>query len=330
MTIRRRLMGDRGWGMGAKLSSSIFLFTLFPLLPSPFSHPSAYAVEPVQATAKVLKNKIKIGDEIRFLVQIERPRKFSVIPPAQKIDLSPFEVKSRDPEATIKGSNRVLETYGYTLTVFELGDLQIPSVTIHYRDESGRTNQARTEPMPVKVISVGKKLTDKDDIRPIKGPVSTGTQRFWNRVVGILVTILSVCLIVSVARRWWKARKEAESRKPPHVRARLELGRLKDQGLLEEKKFKEYYSGLSDILRRYMERAMKLEALERTTFEITEEMKRKNFDALSIGKIKTVLEDTDLVKFAKHVPDRATADRLEALLLEVVELTKPADVKKKP
>ena len=113
------------------------------------------------------------------------------------------------------------------------------------------------------------------------------------------------------------------------MRVRIELERLKDQGFLEEKKVKEYYSGLSDILRNYMERALKLEALERTTFEIVQEMKQKNYEAAVIEKIRTVLEDADLVKFAKHMPERSLAERLEREILEVVDMTKPSETVKK-
>ena len=299
---------------------------LLLLIPSVFA---ADRAQPVQVTAKVFKNKIKIGDEFRFIVQIDRPRKFSVIPPQEKIDLSPFESKGRDTSPRISGSNRVLESYGYNLTVFALGELKIPSVSVQYRDESGTLGEAHSEPVAMTIVSVGKKLTDKDDIRPIKGPASTGLLRFLDWVLGSLAFCLGVFLAVKLVRRWLKYRQELEFRKPPHARARLELERLKSKGLLEEKKIKEFYSALSDILRNYMERALHLEALERTTTEIVEDMKRAGFDALTIGKVQIVLEDSDLVKFAKHTPDRAIADRLENEILEIVDLTKPVPTKKK-
>ena len=278
--------------------------------------------EPVQATARVLKPQVKIGDEIRLLITVEHPRKFSITPLSEKIDVSPFEVKKMDPPVR-KGSNRVQEIYGFTLTVFELGDLKIPSVPVSYQNESNRPGEVRTDAVPVKIVSVGKKLTDKDDVRPIKGPVSLGLLRFRTVLFGILAAILCVFLIIKVTRRWLRRQKELESRKPPHVRARLELERLKSQGLLEDKKVKEYYSGLSDILRNYMERAMKLEALERTTFEVLQEMKEKNHGSSLVEKIKHVLEETDLVKFAKNTPERTTADQLEREILDIVEATEP-------
>ena len=307
-----------------KIFGALLMLVLLPV-----SSSAAEKINPVDVTAKVLKSKIKIGDELRFLVQVEHPRKFTVTPPPEKTDLSPFEIKQMDASPLKKGQNRVQETYGFTLTVFEIGELKIPSMTIRYEDESGKPGEVRTEPVLVTVVSVGKKLTDKDDIRPIKGPMSVSLLRFRTWVFAILAGILSVFLGVKIVRRWIQYRKDLESRKPAHVRLRLELKRLKDLGLLEDKKVKEYYSALSDILRNYMDRSWKLQSHEHTTAEILELLKAKNFDKSVTDKIKTVLEETDLVKFAKKVPERALADRLESDILEVVDQTKPSETDKK-
>ena len=88
---------------------------------------------------------------------------------------------------------------------------------------------------------------------------------------------------------------------------------------------KEYYSALSDILRNYMDRVWKFQTHEHTTAEILEILKENNFEKSVIEKIKTILEETDLVKFAKRVPEYALSERLENEILEVAELTKPAE-----
>ena len=277
----------------------------------------------VEVAARVLKSKIKIGDEIRFLVQVEHPRKYTITPPSAKTDLAPFEIKKMDASPTVKGQNRVQETYGFTLTVFEMGELKIPPLTVRYQEESGKSGEVRTDPVPVTVLSVGKKLTDKDDIRPIKGPVSLTFLHLRSWILGFLAASLAIFLIIKIAIRWLRRNQELESLKPPHVRVQIELKRLKDQGYLEDKKVKEYYTALSDILRNYMDRLWKVQAHEHTTIEILELLKEKNFEKSITEKIRTVLEETDLVKFAKVVPERTLADRLESDILSVVDAMKP-------
>src|SRR5207245_506058 len=56
-------------------------------------------------------------------------------------------------------------------------------------------------------------------------------------------------------------------RRPPHEIAAAELERLRGRRLVEHGAFKEYYSALSDIVRRYLEDRFKLRAPEMTTEE---------------------------------------------------------------
>ena len=167
---------------------------------------------------------------------------FSVIPSSGKLNLSPFEIKKIEALPFVGGKNRVRETTILTLTVFELGDLTVPAFPVYFKNGSGSENQVLTEPVRVKVVSVGKKPTDKDDIRPIKGPVSFGIWAFWSLALGVLVALLAVFLAVKIImRRRKKTIMDLESLKPPHERVFLELGRLKQKGFLE--------AGVRDVTR---------------------------------------------------------------------------------
>jgi hypothetical protein len=288
---------------------------------------AAFAAGPVEATAKAMKAKIKIGDELRFHVQVTHPRKYT-LEPLDKPSFGAFELKKASPPVK-RGQNRVTETFGYTLTAFEIGDFEIPPVKVSYRNESGELDQVSTEAVKVKVVSVGKKLTDKDDIRAIKGPASASMVRFRNGLFASLAALLAAAFVFLVARRVIRERKEAESRKPAHERVKIELARLKEQGLLEDKHYREYYAGLSDILRRYIERAMGIEALERTTSELAAEMNRKGIAPQVVNDVRAVLSESDLVKFAKLEPEHALAGRLETTLGAIVEATRPQPKEKK-
>ncbi|MBI3251957.1 MAG: hypothetical protein HYZ52_01375 [Candidatus Omnitrophica bacterium] len=137
-------------------------FILFPLA-------AAAEQSPVKAEARVWQAQATLGDEIRVSVQVEHPRDFSVIPPSPQTPLSPFEIKKIEFSPFRVGKNRVRETLDLTLTVFELGELKIPPIAVTAKSDTGRTVEVRTEPLAVKIVSVGKRVSDKDDIRPIKG-----------------------------------------------------------------------------------------------------------------------------------------------------------------
>ncbi len=150
---------------------------------------------PIDLETKLLKDKIQIGDEFKLYIIVDRPRLVTVSAPNPKVSIKPFEIKSVELSPVKKGQNRIQETFILTMTVFELGDLKIPPIVVPYQVEGGDAGEARTEPVALKVVSVGAKITDKDDIRPIKGPVSVGVIRFWTWVMGILAGALFIFLI---------------------------------------------------------------------------------------------------------------------------------------
>ena len=312
---------NKAFNLFYKLALSVLLFVLFA------AQNAFAAVSSVQATARVIPEKARLGDEIRLFVQVDRPKKYVLFPPSEKIDLAPFEVKKVELSPYVSGKNRVCETFILTLTVFQLGDLTVPPVRIQFQDHKGVRGEVKTEPVTVKIVSVGKKPADKDDIRSIKGPVASGFAGARNWLLGSVAAILAVWLVVIVVRRLRKKFIDPESLKPPHERARLELERLKKQGFIEQHKTKEFYSGLSDILRRYLERQFGTETLERTTAEVVSALKEKTLDPEALEDIRKVLENSDLVKFAKYDPERSVTDELEKRLLNAVDRTRPVPPK---
>ena len=86
--------------------------------------------------------------------------------------------------------------------------------------------------------------------------------------------------------------------------ANEQLQKLRQENLLAKGLTKEYYSRLSDIVRRYLEARFNLRAPEMTTEEFLHSLK---FSTQLNAQHKTALENflnaSDMVKFAKHNPD---------------------------
>lgn len=285
--------------------------------------PAAHAAA-VDVTAKALQDHVTVGDEIRLVIQVERPRSFEAYPPAPDTNVKPFELKRVEAVPTLEGKNRIRQTFVAVLTIFELGDFKIPPIPIAYADASGHEGKVWTDPVPIKVASIGGVPEKDGKLHPIKGPVSLRLAALRNWIFGALAFILAVLLAaLIVIRRRKKTDDDMESRLPAHERAHLEFERLKKSGLLGEGRLKEFYSGLSDILRRYLERRFKVAAIDLTTAEILSAMKELELPADAREKAKDVLENADLVKFAKYSPSRAITERVEEELLQVVDSTKP-------
>ena len=90
---------------------------------------------------------------------------------------------------------------------------------------------------------------------------------------------------------------------PAHVIAFRELDRLKEEKIWNRGMVKEYYTRLTEITRKYIERQFDIPAMESTTEEILDAFKRANLDDNLLNEmLKELLELADLVKFAKEDP----------------------------
>ena len=80
-------------------------------------------------------------------------------------------------------------------------------------------------------------------------------------------------------------------------------------------------------MRRYLERRFTIESLELTTYELIKILKEKEFEAGVVEKIKGLLQNSDLVKFAKFTPAKSLADELVSDLTGIIDKTKPIEQK---
>lgn len=89
---------------------------------------------------------------------------------------------------------------------------------------------------------------------------------------------------------------------PPHVIALNALTYVKDEKLWQHGRDKEYYTELTDILRKYIEDRFYINAFEKTSDEIIDTLKGLTETESSCDSLKQVLKLADLVKFAKYKP----------------------------
>lgn len=89
---------------------------------------------------------------------------------------------------------------------------------------------------------------------------------------------------------------------PAHVRAMKGLDKIKTEKIWQQERYKEFYTQLTDVLRRYINERFGVNSLEMTTDEILSIIKTKTEDGSAYQNLKQVLIISDLVKFAKYKP----------------------------
>jgi len=92
--------------------------------------------------------------------------------------------------------------------------------------------------------------------------------------------------------------------KTPGEIAYERIAGLERRNLLAQGKVKEYFSALSDIIRRYIEARFNIQAPEMTTEEFLNSLKSNpSIDTKHKETLKKFLLLSDMVKFAKYGPD---------------------------
>lgn len=109
----------------------------------------------------------------------------------------------------------------------------------------------------------------------------------------------------------------------PYEAAMSELNRLRERKLAESGREKEYYTTLVDILRTYLERRFAINAMEMSSTQILDTLRKNPETRDNQPRIKQILEIADFVKFAnvRPMPD----DNIKTFnnVVQFVEATKP-------
>lgn len=164
---------------------------------------------------------------------------------------------------------------------------------------------------------------DTDDIMPLKGPVDIKEGlSLWPFIALILLFIIAGSIFFYFKRK--KGIKEVPvlPTKSPDETALEELEKLLGMRLAERGLIKEYYIRLSDIIRSYLEDRFSICALDRTTWELYQEMRSRKIERAHVEKIIDFLEGCDLVKFAKYLPMQKEIEGAHKKAEEIIEITK--------
>ena len=276
------------------------------------------ASEPAVQVA-VDKKVIFIGDRIRYEIKVASDKATEVeLPKFTEGKIGSFEIKDSGTKIE-KGlfGKETLRSW-YYITAYSPGGYIIPQAEIKYR-QRGKTEWAgkKTQPINIAVQSILPKGEKISDIKDIKGPISFWEIN-WLGVLGIgLILVSCAFLLASYIKR-----KRKISVRLPHETALEELEAIR-ANFARTSDVKEYYVGMSDCVRHYIERVFKLKAPEMTTEEFLNSL--KDSSALSLDHkdlLKEFLNACDMVKFAKYMPTGSEIESLYTTSKRFIEETK--------
>jgi hypothetical protein len=264
----------------------------------------------VTVRASIDSTRILLGDQIRLLLEIDKPKDLEVLFPKIKDTLSShIEVVSRTKIDTVKLDSKVREklVQTYYITSFDSGMHHIPSFFFKLKDgntlDSAATLALAFQVFPMK-IDTTKGPTDIK--QPYAAPVTL--KEVTPYILGIIL-LAAILFFIFYYIKWKKKNvpifvRPEKPVDPAHVVALRELDRIKNQKLWQQDKTKQYYSEVADTIRIYIEKRFDIPAMEFTSAETLGTFRQNNnwVDISNLDQLQHILSLADLVKFAKYNP----------------------------
>jgi hypothetical protein len=242
---------------------------------------------------------IKIGEQIHYKITVKESNNV-VFPKLQLDSLGKIEVVESLPVDTLK--NKLEKKY--LLTSFDSGQYVVPKQLVLINNKKFFTDSLLVNVATVKVDTLKQNLYPIKSIK--KEPKTFDDYKYllwW-----LIPILLLIAVIIYVIFRKKKKKEVSKVYVAPIQEALQRLKELDEKQLVKQNKIKIYYSELTDIVRTYIEKDIHIPALESTTNELIEtindfnESSNLGISNETIQQLKQVLQNADLVKFAKSKP----------------------------
>jgi len=282
--------------------------------------------------------QIRIGSQFNITLKTKIDTTTTVHFPEEKY-FGTLEVLESYPTDTIvdKENKAKIELFKkYGLTQFDSGRYVIPQLKVLIDSKPFLTDSLQIEVVNIQTDTLKQPLFDIKDV--IESNKKENSKRWLWLLVGL--TIIGIGFL---GFRLWQKRKkylveENQIKYTPIEKATIGLKKLEEKQLIEKGAVKDYYSELTDIARTYLEEAVKFPAMENTTSELIQNLKKTAikrqlaFSDEIITALEKVLRQSDLVKFAKSKPldfeivnDRNTVEKTLRTMHGIIPLKTPEE-----
>lgn len=284
-----------------KVKSHLLAYTTFFFILMGLSTPLGAQV---RLNINLDKNAIMIGDHLGLTINIAASPGISVqnIAYGDWADEGKLELLDIGELNTVAESPELILQQELLLTTFDTGYLRLPPLMLTY-EMDGISDTIYSSNLSLLVNSM--KVQDEAPITENKDIIKEKLN--WR---DILPYVLALVAIVLAGLFFWRrsTQKTPTVAAPPpppppaHETALNKLSVLEKQAIWEQGKIKQFQSELTYVLREYLENRYDIQALEATTPEITQQIKKIALASTTQQQLKSILDTADMVKFAKAQP----------------------------
>lgn len=279
--------------------------------------------------------EVTVGDLVELTLAVKHPAGYQVILPQLPQAWGDYEVRSQtSPETTSNGDGTETTSQTIVVTLFAPGVHQTPSLNLSLRDTNGQVLERVAPQVSLTVTPV--LGPDDTELRDIKPQFELPVPLPWLWLTGSLL----VALVLGVLA-WWlnkyllpRLRKQPEmfmplpfiDTRPAYQIAYEELDRIERLDLPGQGRFKEYYSLVTDCLRRYLGRMYQVPAIDLTTWETKQALKHTAIAPEYARQFIDLFSEGDFVKFARFIPDIKTARSIIGQARILIDVTKVVEI----
>ena len=278
---------------------------------------------------------ILIGEQtvLHLTVTADQDRPVQVVIPNDTLMAGVEVLNLSKPDSTKIENNRMVIKQDVLITSFDSSLYLLPPLKVIDGTDTVYSNQValKVSTLPVNVENPEEFF----DIKQVWKPPFVLAD-YYPIIIGILLVLLLAALAWYIWKRMRERKslipfKKEEPKLPPHEQAIKELDEIKQQKLWQQGRSKEYYTLITETLRRYMVDRFGINAMEMTSDEILALIKQTTEAQSVYDNLRQILSLADFVKFAKMnpLPDENDLSLMNAYLFvnqtKVVELTEPKD-----
>ncbi|MBD5332381.1 MAG: cell wall anchor protein [Bacteroides sp.] len=282
----------------------------------------------VKLSVKLDSAYVLMGKATPLHVELQAPAspEGSLIIPEDTLSQAVEVLRMLPADTTELPGDRIQVTREILLQSFDSGTYLLNPVKYVSGSETIASNRLVLKVIPVDVDSLTTIHDYADVVDPSRRLVDYLPDFLADYGVWILALLAVLAIGYFLARRYMRREVITEKKAvviPPYELAMQELEALKNDHLCEQGHEKEFYTRLTDILRRYLQGRFGINAMEMTTTQIRSILAQSEETRLTRRNMEQVLETADFVKFAKvrPLPDDNTRSFRSAQ--QFVEDTRP-------
>lgn len=257
-------------------------------------------------TSSIDSTEIKIGSQFNLTIKANVKSTDRVSFPEGQM-FGALEVLESYPVDTIKSDNKFELIKKYGLTQFDSGRFVVPPLSVILNEKAVKTDSFPIQVNNVVVDTTKQQMYDIKDVVKVEKPANYSW--LWVLLIVLGAALLGFGLYYLIKRKQnVKNEKEALLFASPIEKALAQLQNLEKKELWQNGETKAYYSELTDITRTYIEEAVDVPAMESTSTELYDALivavrnKKIKLSKETLEQFKKVMQNADLVKFAKSKP----------------------------